>query len=199
MRSELNLHLSVLEANSLFDVFDANGTHLWYHFVLMCLGDGIVTTSELLNAIHRMMHEFRRRATDSEYEMPKKEQRSARPERAIFNAEEFKRVLVILTDTVTDTSKLTLPDSLLSQSFVRKCIYDQLGVRLSSRQMRCLCHKLAKVRPQPYIRNRLIRTYSSSSSTDTETISEGDDYMNEAPINGKIIESFYAQLRMFVL
>ena len=160
-----------------------------------------MTSSELVSAIHRMMHESRKRLNDEAYTM-KHFHKHVRCEklltRNVFDKTEFKRAMVILTDTVTEFSRLQLPDNLLSQAYIRKCIYEQLQAKLSSLQMQCLCHKLSKIRPQPILdRNHLTRTYSSVCSG--ETASGETEYMSDGPINGKILESFYFQLCKFIL
>lgn len=164
--------------------------------------DGIVTSSELVSAIHRMMHESRKRINDEAYTM-KHFHNHVRCEnllrRHVFDKTEFKRAMVILTDTVTEFSRLQLPDNLLSQAYIRKCIHEQLNVKLSSLQMQCLCHKLSKIRPQPILdRNHLTRTYSSVYSGE-DTARGETEYMSDSPINGKILESFYFQLCKFIL
>ena len=167
------------------------------------LGDGIVSGKELADALQALTNESKKSLTKVAFvaNTPKSKStrelpvtKRARELSRDFNRDEFKKAVVILTDTITPESVLNLPDSILSQAYLRKCIFEQLNVRLSALQMQCLCHKLSKVRVAPLIeRNKLVRSYSSAVEAGDE-----QDQMQEGPINGKIIENFYKQLKKYI-
>lgn len=115
---------------------------------------------------------------------------------AAFDPVEFKRAVCILSDAIAEKKHFSLPNSLLSQQFIRRCIYEQLGVKITRLQMLCLCHKLSKIRPHSVVDpTELKRSASSVISPDKHN----KKLLSDKPIHGKVIENFVVQLRQFVV
>ena len=69
-------------------------------------------------------------------------------------------------------------------------------MKLTRLQMQCLCHKLSRVRPHSVVDpTELKRSASSVISPDKSN----KKILNDNPIQGKVIENFYVQLRQFVV
>ena len=114
----------------------------------------------------------------------------------IFDPNEFKRAVCILSEAISEKLHFALPNSLLSQQFIRRCIYEQLGVKITRLQMLCLCHKLSKIRPHSVVDpTELKRSASSIISPDKHNRT----LLSDKPIHGKVIENFVVQLRQFVV
>ena len=143
------------------------------------------------------MHESKKRQHNEEFASKRPQNRRSSSTKLLgsrtFDRDEFKRAVVLLTDSVTPTSSLWLPDEMLAQHYIRKCIYEQVGVRISAAQMQCLCHKLTRAHPADDTSGR-----STSSTATNTTTDSGEDIMSDGPVNGRIIQNFYVQLQKYI-
>lgn len=125
-----------------------------------------------------------------------------------YDRKEFKRAVVLLTQSLKTGRKLNLPVASLPQQVIRKQLYEQLGVKLTRLQMQCLCYKLQRTM------FGCISECSSTESEATTVVSFGtnissnsiiasipsvsaEEIMRELPIEGIIVEKFYYQLQRY--
>ena len=117
---------------------------------------------------------------------------------SFYDPIEFQRAVVLLSKSFNDGKVLTLSHSYLPQQYVRKRVYQQLGVKLSRHQMKCLCYKLQN----SYTKRNTICHIESTESDATAVLSlcsmSSEDSMRESPIDGEVFEKFYTQLHRYL-
>lgn len=175
---------------------------------LICLGDGIISNSELTSTIDRLTLPIQQQIAAAESSSRRKRLPAVS---SSFDQHEFQRTVVLLTESLKTNAVLNFPDSMLSQAFVRKRIYEQIGVKLTRHQLQCLCYKLQVA----HLKGEELFSFSTHSTASTETdtsirtsddfaaamasasTASGEDNLMTAPINGKLIEVFYIQLKRY--
>ena len=171
-------------------------------------GDGIISNSELTSTIERLSLPIRQQIAAAESSTRRKRLPAASTS---FDQHEFQRTVVLLTESLKTNAVLNFPDSTLSQAFVRKRIFEQIGVKLTRHQLQCLCYKLQVAQ----IKGEELFSFSTHSTSTTATeasvrtsddfaaamasasTASGEENLMTAPINGKLIEGFYIQLKRY--
>jgi len=193
MRSLYGVSLSDKEADALFSHIDTNR-------------DGFINQAELTDCIQSIITNIEAQLTT--HNIVKRRIKRQASNCMTYDRNEFKRAVVQLKESLQSGRKLSLPEFSLPQDFVRKQVYEQLGVKLTRLQMQCLCYKLQRKIQDDQLSQcgsvdseaTSVESYctnaSTASSCSIASVSS-EEVMREIPIEGKIIEKFYNQLQRY--
>ena len=190
MKGSLDLELSSLEANALFGALDTNGTLCLLSIMMhnyKLLGDGILSTRELMSYIFGVTARLRQEYRDAHaFSLP--------DSGYTFSRSVFNRTIMLILQGVNYTTQ-ELPDGVLTLDKVQQCIKNRWNVSLTSHQVQCLCHKLVKTHRRCML-NR--REFLYSYSSDVISCESDGETMTITSISGQVLNSFHYQLRLYM-
>lgn len=111
-----------------------------------------------------------------------------------FSRSMFNRTIMLILRGINYATQ-ELPNDVLTLDKVQQCVKNRWNVSLTSHQVQCLCHKLAKTLHHCVLNRReFLRSYS----TDVTSCDSDGETMTITSISGQMLNSFHHQLRLYM-